>query len=102
MKRAAEMKEKPILLMVTAATRDEAENLGEALIGQGLATRGSVISAIHSFWMAAGKLERSHEAMLLLTTSEAHAKRASAYIREHHSFEAPQIMTLQVADETTG
>jgi len=28
--------------------------------------------------MEAGKLERSHEAMLLVTTSEAHAKQASA------------------------
>jgi periplasmic divalent cation tolerance protein len=95
------MTDKPILLMVTAATRDEAENLGEALLGQGLATRGSVIAAMHSFQMVAGKLERSHEAMLLVTTSTAHAKRATAYIREHHSFEAPQIVTLQVADETT-
>jgi periplasmic divalent cation tolerance protein len=96
------MNEKPILLMVTAATRDEAENLGEALVSQGLASRGSVISAIHSFWMEAGKLERSHEAMLLVTTSAAHAKKATAYIREQHSFEAPQIITLQVADETAG
>jgi periplasmic divalent cation tolerance protein len=93
------MNEKPILLMVTAATRDEAENLGEELVSQGLATRGSVISAIHSFWMAAGRLERSHEAMLLVTTSAAHAKKAAAYISEHHSFDEPQIVTLQVADE---
>ena len=100
MKRAAELTDKPILLMVTTATRDEAENLGEELLSEGLATRGSVISAIHSFWMVAGKIERSHEAMLLVTTTTAHAKRASAYIREHHSFAAPQIVTLQVADQT--
>ena len=92
------MNEKPILLMVTAATRNEAENLGEALLTEGLATRGSVIPVIHSFWMAAGRLERSHEAMLLVTTSTAHARQAAAYIREHCSFEAPQIVTLQVAE----
>lgn len=96
------MNEKPVLLMVTAATRDEAENLGESLLTHGLATRGSVISGIHSFWMTEGKLERSHEAMLLVTTSTAQANQAAAYIREHHSFEAPQIMTLPVADEPTG
>ena len=93
------MNDRPILLMVTTATRDEAENLGEELLSHGLATRGSVISAIHSFWMVAGKIERSHEAMLLITTTTAHAKQASAYITEHHSFEAPQIVTLNVADE---
>jgi uncharacterized protein involved in tolerance to divalent cations len=95
------MSEKPILLLVTAATRDEAENLGEALLSQGLATRGSVIPGIHSFWLEAGKLERSHEAMLLITTSTVHAGPAAAYIRQHHSFAAPQIVTLQVGDATT-
>ena len=99
MKGPLNLTDKPILLMVTTATRDEAENLGEELLSAGLATRGSVISAIHSFWMVAGKIERSHEAMLLVTTSAAHAKDASAYITEHHSAEAPQILTLQVADD---
>jgi periplasmic divalent cation tolerance protein len=96
------MNDKPILLMVTAATRNEAENLGEALLSEGLAKRGSVIPVIHSFWMEAGKLERSHEAMLLVTTTTVHAKQAAAYIRANHSFEAPQIVTLAVAEETTG
>ena len=95
------MIEKPVLLLVTAETRDEAENLGEALLSQGLATRGSVIPGIHSFWLLAGKLERSHEAMLLVTTSTAHAAPAAAYIRQNHSSAAPQIVTLQVAGEAT-
>jgi periplasmic divalent cation tolerance protein len=95
------VKEKPVMLLVTAGTRDEAENLGEALLGAGLASRGSVIPVIHSFWLAAGKLERSHEAMLLVTTTAANQKAAAAYIREHHSFEAPQIVSLAIVDETS-
>ena len=91
------MSEKPVLLLVTAETRDEAENLGEALLGQGLATRGSVIPGIHSFWLVEGKLERSHEAMLLVTTSTSPAAPAAAVIREHHSLAAPRLLALQVA-----
>jgi periplasmic divalent cation tolerance protein len=94
------MREKSVMLLVTAATRDEAENLGEALLGQGLARRGSVIPVIHSFWMNGGKLERSHEAMLLVTTSSASAKKAVAYVRANHSFEEPQILVLPLGDET--
>jgi periplasmic divalent cation tolerance protein len=90
-----------VLLLVTAATRDEAENLGEALLEAGLAKRGSVIPVIHSFWMADGKLERGHEAMLLVTTSTTQSAAVERYIRENHSFEAPQIVTLQLANETT-
>lgn len=94
------MSDKPILLMVTAGTRDEAEDLGEGLLSAGLATRGSVIPAIHSFWIAEGRLERSHEAMLLVTTTAARAGEAAAYINAHHSYEAPQIVSLQLAGET--
>ena len=82
--------------MVTAATRDEAENLGEALLQSGLAERGSVIPGIHSFWMAEGRVERSHEAMLLATTSTDQADAAAAYVREHHSFEEPLIAVLPI------
>lgn len=95
------MSNRPMMLMVTAATRDEAENLGEALLAEGLASRGSVIPGIHSFWIAEGRLERSHEAMLLITTSSAQAERAAAFVREHHSFAAPQIVMLQLAGEIT-
>ena len=51
MKGPLNLTDKPILLMVTTATRDEAENLGEALLRAGLARRGSVIPVIHSFWL---------------------------------------------------
>lgn len=95
------MSERPVLLLVTAATRDEAENLGEALLEAGLAKRGSVIPVIHSFWMAEGKLERGHEAMLLVTTSASQAAAVEGYVRQNSSFEAPHIVTLQLASETT-
>ena len=89
-----------MLLLVTAATRDEAENLGEALVEKGLASRGSVIPGIHSFWQEGERLERSHEAMLMITTTAAKRDAAAAYLRENHSFEAPQIISLAVADQS--
>ena len=97
--KGAKLSPKQVMLLVTAATRDEAENLGEALLSRGLARRGSVIPVIHSFWMKEEKLERSHEAMLLVTTSSERAKEAVAYVRENHSFEEPQIVVLPMGDE---
>ncbi|MDQ6691805.1 MAG: divalent cation tolerance protein CutA [Candidatus Dormibacteraeota bacterium] len=91
------MSEPAILLMVTAATRDEAENLGEGLLTAGLATRGSVIPVIHSFWMDQDRLERGHEALLLVTTSKGDSSAAVAFLREHHSFQEPHIVSLPLA-----
>jgi uncharacterized protein involved in tolerance to divalent cations len=92
------VKKKAVLLMVTSPTRDEAENLGEALLAEGLAIRGSVIPVIHSFWLEAGRLERSHEAMLLVTTNAATSEAATAYIRDHDSFQASQIVSIAIAE----
>jgi len=87
-----------VLMLVTAATRDEAENLGEGLLGAGLATRGSVIPGVHSFWLQGGKLERGHEALLMITTTAAQATAATRYIRENHSFEEPTVIPLRFAE----
>ena len=43
-----------------------AENLGEELLSHGLAKRGSVISAIHSFWIVAGKIESYYKDVALV------------------------------------
>ena len=86
------------MLIFTASTRDEAENLGEALVGQGLAQRGSVIPLVHSFWMAEGRLERSHEAMLLLTTSSDKSEAATEYVRENHTFDEPLVVSLSIGE----
>ena len=95
------MSEKPVLLMVTVGTRDEAENLGEGLVEKGLARHGSVVPVIHSFWMAAGRLERGHEALLLVTTTAGRAQEVEDYIREQSSFDSPHVVTLQLANETS-
>jgi periplasmic divalent cation tolerance protein len=87
--------ERYVVLLVTAATRDEAERMGEGLIEAGLASRGSVVPTIHSFYKQEGKLERGHEALLIITTSPGHAGQARKHIRENHSFEEPHIITLQ-------
>jgi uncharacterized protein involved in tolerance to divalent cations len=93
------MAERRVVLMVTAATRDEAERIGEGLVAGGLGVRGSVIPMIHSFWAEAGEIERSHEAMLIVSVPVGRLKEARAYVREHHSFEEPHLLAMQLFAE---
>ncbi len=83
-----------MVLLVTAGTRDEAENLGEGLLAAGLGTRGSVIPAVHSFWLESGEIKRGHEALLLVTTTAAHEAEARDFIRRNHSFDEPHVVAL--------
>lgn len=84
------------LLLSTAGTRDEAERLGEGLVGSGLAACCSVIPMIHSIYKWEGRLVREHEAMLLVKTSSTQVEAAKAYILERHSNDVPEVLILDV------
>ncbi|HLQ61106.1 MAG TPA: divalent-cation tolerance protein CutA [Candidatus Acidoferrales bacterium] len=88
--------ERAVLLLVTAGGRDEAERLGEGLVTRRLAACGTVIPMVHSFYFWEGGLKRDHEALLLVKTSAARAEAAITYVREHHSYELPEVLQLGI------
>lgn len=88
--------DRPVLIMVTSRTRDEAERLGEELVTSHLAACGSVIPTIHSFYYWEGRLQREHEALLLIKTTAAAAPAVHAYVLEHHSNQLPEVIQLPI------
>ena len=87
---------RPVLMLVTAGSRDEAERLGEGLVERRLAACGSVVPMIHSFFRWEGRLQREHEALLLVKTSSERVEQAKAYVLEHHSYQVPEIITFDI------
>ncbi len=85
-----------VLLIVATPERSEAERIGESLIEQGLAARGSVLPNVHSFYRWEGKLQREHEALLLVTTSADRSAAAQAELRALHSSRDPEILELPI------
>ncbi|MGH7903222.1 MAG: divalent-cation tolerance protein CutA [Candidatus Dormibacteraceae bacterium] len=89
---------KAVVLIATAGARDEAEKLGEGLVERRLAACVSVVPMIHSMYRdEAGRLVREHESMLIVKTSAAGAEAAQAYLVEHHSYDVPEVLRLEVA-----
>ena len=87
---------KAVLVLVTAGSRDEAERLGEGVVESRLAACASVIPVVHSFYRWEGRLQREHEALLLIKTVAEKADAAMAFVREHHSYELPEILRVNV------
>jgi periplasmic divalent cation tolerance protein len=85
-----------VLLVVTATDRAEAERLGEALVVRRLAACGSVVPMIHSFFWWEGRLQREHEALLLIKTTAETSAAAQATLKELHSYENPEILELPI------
>lgn len=86
-----------VLLIATAATRDEAERIGEALVAKRLAACGSVIPGVHSFFHWEGKLQREHEALLLVKTTAAASAACQAELRALHSYQNPEILEVPIS-----
>jgi periplasmic divalent cation tolerance protein len=85
-----------VLMLVTAGTRDEAERIGEALVEERLAACVSVIPVVHSFYRWEGRLQREHEALLLVKTLAEKSDAVMAFVRERHSYELPEILRVNV------
>ncbi len=86
----------PIVLMVTAGGRDDAERIGEALVVEHLAGSCSVIPTVHSFYYADGLLQRDHEALLLVRTVTSLRPAVMDYLNEHQGHRRPEILELKV------
>lgn len=97
-KKATESSDRPVLIMVTAGGRNDAEKLGEGLVEGRFAACCTVIPMVHSFYYEDGLLKREHESLLLIKTVESRAQAAQEYVRANHSYEIPEI--LQIAIES--
>ena len=95
-KRATSSSDRPVLIMVTAGGRNDAEKLGEDLVEGRMAACCTVIPMVHSFYYEEGQLKRESESLLLIKTVESRAKAVQDYILANHSYEVPEILQLAI------
>ena len=88
--------EKAVLILVTTGARDDAERLGEALVVEHLAGCCSVVPTVHSIYYWDGRLQREHEALLLVKTLESRAEAVQEFVRSRHEYELPEILQVPI------
>ncbi|MDQ6772622.1 MAG: divalent-cation tolerance protein CutA [Candidatus Dormibacteraeota bacterium] len=91
-----------VLLLATMPTRDEAERVGEALVERRLAASGSVVPMVHTFSWSEGRLQRSHAALLIVTTTEERSEDTLAELVALHSGPKPEVVRLAVDGAAAG
>jgi periplasmic divalent cation tolerance protein len=83
------------LVMTTTASEAEAETLAQAIVQARLAACVQV-QAIKSFYVWNNAPCATPEWLLLIKTGAAHYPALEAFIREHHSYEVPEIVQLPI------
>jgi len=88
--------DRPCVVTTALGTEDEAEALAASLVEAKLAACVQVMH-VRSFYTWQGELKREPEWVLFAKTRGARFAEVEAFIREHHSYELPEILQLPVS-----
>lgn len=85
-----------VVLYVTCGGREEAMKIGRALVEERLAACANVLSPHTAIYRWEGKMQEDAEVGLLLKTRRALIERATARVKELHSYTVPCVVALPV------
>jgi periplasmic divalent cation tolerance protein len=86
----------PIVVLMTAGSREEAVRLAEMLVGSRLSACVQILPEMESVYHWKGKVRRDPEHLLLAKTTEANFEELEREVRALHSYETPEIVALPV------
>jgi periplasmic divalent cation tolerance protein len=85
-----------IVVMMTAASQDEASHIAEMLIGARLAACVQILPEIESVYRWQGEVKREHEILVLAKTVASRFDELESKVRAMHSYETPEIIALPI------
>ena len=87
-----------IIVLVTTASKHEAEEIVQHLLGDKLIACGNIVGPVTSFFQWSGKTERAEEFLVLMKTRRDLFQRLSDVVKTLHSYEVPEILALPVVE----
>ena len=85
-----------VVVLVTAASAEEAARIGRALVEARLAACANVVGPIRSIYRWQGTIEDAAEHLLLVKARAADVLALEAAVRAQHSYEVPEVLALPV------
>ena len=85
-----------IVVLVTASSSGEAEQLGSLVVSSGLAACANVIKGIQSIFRWDNKINVENECLIIMKTTWDRFSDLEAAVRRHHSYTVPEIIALPI------
>ncbi|HEY6394382.1 MAG TPA: divalent-cation tolerance protein CutA [Candidatus Binataceae bacterium] len=82
------------IVMVTAASEEQAETIGRALVAEQLAACVNIVGPIRSIYRWAGKIEDEREYLMIIKSRAALFPDLESRVRELHTYEVPEVLSL--------
>ena len=87
----------PIVVVMTAASREEADRLAEMLVSKSLAACVQILPEIKSIYSWQGEVMREMEILLLAKTTKDRFDDLVSSVTAIHSYETPEIIALPIS-----
>jgi periplasmic divalent cation tolerance protein len=86
----------PIVVLMTAANREEANHIAELLVAGRLAACVQILPEIESVYRWQGEVKREQEILLLAKATRSRFDEIESKVRAMHSYETPEIIALPI------
>ena len=86
------------IVLATAASAEEARKIANHMVGNQLAACVNIVPHIESIYRWHGKVESSHEWLLLMKTTAEKVDGVRDAIRELHSYDLPECIAIAIED----
>ncbi|HTQ38544.1 MAG TPA: divalent-cation tolerance protein CutA [Pirellulales bacterium] len=92
------MTEEFIQIVTTAASQESAKKIAHALLEQRLAACVQIVGPVKSIYRWKGQIETAAEWQCWIKTRRAKYEPAAQVIRQHHTYELPEILALPIVE----
>jgi len=86
-----------IVVLMTTATREEAEKIARNLLNQKLIACANIVGPVSSLFWWKEKISQENEFLVLMKTSAELFDKLVATIKQMHSYEVPEIIAIPIA-----
>lgn len=90
------MEKSPIVVLVTASSREEAEKIAKNLLEERLIACANIVGPAHSLFWWDGKIDEATEYILLMKTRIDLFEKLSERVKALHSYQVPEIIGLPI------
>jgi len=91
-----------LVVLITAATEDDAAAIAKALVEGRLAACVNIVKQIRSIYRWQGKIEDEQEVLMIVKTRNELFADLVHTVRELHNYSVPEIIALPIVDGFAG
>lgn len=85
------------LVMVTAASEEQALSIARALVEERLAACVNLVGPVRSIYRWQGKVQDDREHLMIIKTRASMVARLARRVKELHSYEVPEVIAIPIA-----